>query len=171
MAQLQVADVHEEQDAGWVLDLLNLKDGQKLKTASSRRQIPVPAVLVDAGFVAYREQMRSRGETWLFPDLVQAVNGSRSGNWSKWWGRYARAVIGIEDPRKVFHSLRHSLKTACRAAQIPEEIHDALTGHSSGKVGRGYGSHPLPTLRRAINKIRYPKLTPPVGVWILGGED
>jgi hypothetical protein len=38
---------------------------------------------------------------------------------------------------------------------MSEEIHDALTGHSNGSVGRGYGGVPLSTKAEAINKINY----------------
>lgn len=161
MAQLRVADLYEDEAGGWVFNLLNLTESQSVKTASSRRLIPVPKVLIQAGLVEYHARVRASGADWMFPDLNEAVNGTRSGNWSKWWGRYAREVIGITDRRKVFHSLRHAFKTACRAAQVPEEIHDALTGHSSGKIGRSYGSQPLSALRKAIDKVKYAKLSTP----------
>ncbi len=38
---------------------------------------------------------------------------------------------------------------------MSEEVHDALTGHSNGSVGRGYGAVPLSTKAKAVNKIRY----------------
>src|SRR5437763_17084651 len=66
-----------------------------------------------------------------------AVSGQITGNWSKWWARYT-ADLGITNPRKVFHSFRHTFKRACRAARIEEELHDALTGHTSASVGRRY---------------------------------
>ena len=78
-----------------------------------------------------------------------------TGNWSKWWARYTDD-LGITDPRKVFHSFRHSFKDACRAARIGEELHDALTGHSSASVGRTYGTGmPLEVLAEAVAKISY----------------
>ena len=40
----------------------------------------------------------------------------------------------------MFHSFRHTFKRMCRDAKIGEELHDALTGHSGGGVGRGYGA-------------------------------
>ena len=80
----------------------------------------------------------------------------------EWWGRYARQKANIVDPRKVFHSFRHTFKDAYRACHIPEEVHDALTGHSGGGVGRSYvGLHyPLVPLVEAMKKLRYPGLPP-----------
>ena len=78
-----------------------------------------------------------------------------TGNWSKWWGRYTDG-LGITDPRKVFHSFRHAFKSACRAARIEEELHDALTGHTTASVGRRYGGGvPLEVLAEAIAKVSY----------------
>jgi len=60
------------------------------------------------------------------------------------------------DPRKVFHSFRHAFKDACRSARIEEELHDALTGHTSASVGRGYGNGvPLEVLAEEITKVSY----------------
>lgn len=64
--------------------------------------------------------------------------------------------IGITDPRKVFHCHRHTFKTLCREARIEEEIHDAITGHTSVSVGRGYGDYPIATMTEAIERIPDP---------------
>ncbi len=91
----------------------------------------------------------------MFPDLKPDVHGTLTGNFSKWWRRYARQV-GVTDPRKVFHSFRHAFKDACRAARVTEEVHDALTGHAGGGVGRSYGSGvPLEVLAEGVGKVRY----------------
>ena len=90
--------------------------------------------------------------------------GVLTGNWSKWWGRYLRNTVGIKDRRKVFHSFRHTFKDACREARIPQEAHDALTGHSEGtNQGSNYGSgqYPLSALTAAIADVCYAGLELP----------
>lgn len=96
----------------------------------------------------------------MWPELKPDSKGKLTGNWSKWWGRYAREEVGITDPRKVFHSFRHTFKDATRAAGIEEALSDALTGHSGGGVGRTYGrGYPIDKLTEAVARIRYPGLT------------
>jgi hypothetical protein len=93
----------------------------------------------------------------LFPKLVLNEYRQRTAKFSKWFSRYLRQTIGISDKRKTFHGFRHGFKEACRLAEIPKDIHDQLTGHSSSDVGDGYGGelYPLPPLYSAILKIEF----------------
>ena len=40
-------------------------------------------------------------------------------------------------------------------AGVQEEVHDAITGHLGGGVGRGYGGVPLASKAKAMAKVRY----------------
>lgn len=162
IALLRPQDMVEDPRHGWYFSINDIGEGKQLKTQSSRRNVPVHPVLVQAGLVAYRQAMV--GEEWLFPDLVPNVSGQRSGNWSKWWGRYARKELGL-DKLKVFHSFRHTFKTACRTASINQEVHEALTGHTPANVGGEYGLHPMSALRDAIDRIHYPGVAVPSPLW------
>ena len=143
LGQALVEDV-KQIDGVAVLEISDRSEGKKLKNAA-------------AGFLRYVEGVGTAGHTRLFPELKPDQWGGMTGNWSKWWGRYACEVIGITDERKVFHSLRHSFKDQCRACNIEEAVHDALTGHSGGGVGRSYGglTYPLSPLVAAINNLAY----------------
>ena len=46
-------------------------------------------------------------------------------------------------------------KEACRISGVSEEVHDALTGHSGGSVGRNYGGVPLDVKADAITALSY----------------
>ena len=48
--------------------------------------------------------------------------------------------INITDRRKVVHSIRHSVKQALRDVGCPNDVPDAIQGHSSGDVAEIYGS-------------------------------
>jgi integrase len=127
----------------------------KLKTKSSRRRVPLHPELVRGGFLAFVEEQRDAGHERLFPELRATSYGSLTAAWSKYWGRHSRE-LGLTDKRKTFHSFRHAFKDACRRAGLSEEIHDALTGHANGGVGRAYGlGVPLERLAEAVSKIGY----------------
>jgi len=136
---------------------------RRLKNVSSRRRVPVHPEVVRAGFMRYLESLRAAKATWVFPGLNPDCKGKRSGNWSKWWGRYRRAEVGIQGRLKPFHSFRHSFRDACREAEVPEEPTEALMGHESDKTGRGYGSgYSLKALDRFMRRISYPGVDIPV---------
>ena len=153
LGQLSASDVCRRDGIDYI-DINADGDGKSLKTRSSRREVPLHPELVRCGFLNHVERRRAVGGGFLFPDLKPDQHGVLTGNFSKWWGHHARGR-GIDDHRKVFHSFRHGFKQACRAAGIGEEVHDALTGHSGGGVGRSYGSVPLDVTAGEIEKVRY----------------
>lgn len=167
IGQARVADVVTV-DGELCLDINDLDEGKRVKTRSSRRTVPVHPELLRLGFKAYVNSLDANGH--LFPDLKEARWGKRTVGFSKWWGRWARD-LGITDRRKVFHSFRHAFKAACRRAGINEEMHDLLTGHSGGGVGRSYGraasqSHDLvKVLAGEIAKVSYAADLSKVPVW------
>jgi integrase len=153
------------------LDINDQSEGKSVKTASSRRTVPIHPELVRLGFQRYVAALDKGGR--LFPDLRQDQFDKWTGNFSKWWGRWARG-LGITDRRKVFHSFRHTFKAACRRGGIQEETHDLLTGHQGTGVGRSYGRAEyspelVKTLAKAMRKIGYSGAkVAAVGPWRVG---
>ena len=120
--------------------------------------------LVTLGFLDYVEDVQEThgDDAWLFPLIAPDTGGVKA--WSKWFGRYIREA-GITDRAKVYHSFRHNFKDALRAAGVGEEVHDALTGHSTrGEVSREYGTKDMTkrfgwrTLANAVAKLGHPGL-------------
>lgn len=158
ICQLLVSDVCQE-DGVWILSITPRDDNgnvvKYLKTATSKRKVPLHPRLIELGFVAFVNERRQAGEEQVFHELTP-YRGKMSPNWSKWWGRFLRAKVRISDSRKVFHSFRHTFKDACRKAIPDEEIRDRLVGHANGSVGRDYGGgHGLVDLAKWVAKISY----------------
>ncbi len=143
IAELRLQDLANDAETGvWHLDI-GTEGGRSIKTASSRRKVPLHPVLIEAGILEYREAVSKRsggeGTKPLWPDITTDSAGRRAGLWSKWFNRYLRTKAGITDSRKVFHSFRHSFKRSARDTKVSEEMHDAVTGHSSASVSGSYG--------------------------------
>jgi len=168
LCQLRPEDIYEEMyiDAAdtdrktWVLRITNAGEGQKVKNSGSVRRVPIHAELIARGFLAFVDGRR--GKPQLF-DLAPDENGRKGSAFGKWFNESLREVCGITDPKLVFHSFRHSFKDHCRTLEIAEEVSDALSGHSSGKVSRRYGglAYPLRPLVEAVKKYRVPGLVLP----------
>ncbi len=109
------------------------------KTSQSLRRVPLPATLLP--FLPRKIEGR------LFPGGPKAA--------SKRLNRFLNRV-GIADPRKVVHSLRHRAQDRLRAAGCPEDCRWAILGHEEETVAEGYGEgFPVKLLRRWIDKIGF----------------
>jgi integrase len=153
IAQLLVADVRVESDVLY-FDV-NKDEDKTLKTKTSRRRVPVHAMLLEIGFGEYVASLRAKGTKRLFPDLEPGADGYYSHNFSKWWGRYGKA-IGFHTPKTVFHSFRHNFHDALYAADESETAARQLMGHKDNSPHGGYGTGlPLQNLKEAIDRIDY----------------
>jgi integrase len=125
----KAADVSQDIATGhWTLAIHG-----KLKTRGSARTLPIHPALIRLGLLEF---VKAQGGGWLFP----AVATTKAANaWSNWWGRYLDK-LGLAGQRRGLHSLRHGFKDALRAADTPEDLNDALCGHSNGSVSRSYGA-------------------------------
>ena len=161
LGQALVRDIKKEQGVVY-LDINSEEGGKSLKTASSKRYVPIHPELVRCGFLKYVAERRKAAKdesARLFPGLKPDSKGILTVGFSKQFGYHLRVRLKITDKRKTFHSFRHTFKDACRAAGIENVISDALQGHSSGTVSGTYGSgYPLPILAAAMAKVHYPGL-------------
>jgi integrase len=109
------------------------------KTEQSLRRVPLPADLL--------------------PFLPSVINGplfqGDAGRASRILGKF-RDDIGITDPAKVTHSLRHRAQDRLRAAGCPEDVRWQLLGHEERTVAAGYGEgFPVPMLKEWIDRIGF----------------
>lgn len=152
LGRLQVEDVRTDRGITF-LDLTSAGT----KTTSSKRRVPIHKELVHLGFLAYVEERRKAKGGPLFPAL-KSKRSSPTEGWTSWWGRYCRSN-GIADPRKVFHSFRHTVKDGLRDSGVPFDIRSILQGHTVPGVGEGYGQgFALHVLAEAMDKLHYPGL-------------
>ncbi len=159
IGQLRVEDLKRDKAAGLYFDITNI-DGRSTKNPGAVRKVPVHPKLVALGLLQYVESVRSQGGQ-LFPLLKANKKGKHTATFSTGFGEFLRGKVKLLDTRKVFHSLRHTFKTATRAARIPIEIHDAITGHAPKGEGAKYGSTPLSVLADEMVRVKYPGLRIP----------
>lgn len=114
LAGLLREDVFEV-DGCWLVRVLeNATRG--VKTEHSNRTFPLHPVLVDLGFVEFVRSVPSGSA--LFADIPRSKLGPV--HWcQKAIGRHVRKVF--DDPKVVFHSLRHNFRDAAREANLPHD--------------------------------------------------
>jgi integrase len=131
-------------------------DTKRVKTEAGERFVPVHPELERLGFLRHWEAMKKAGRRRLFPDLSPGANGYYSDPFSKWFGRYLKAVATYT-PKTTFHSLRHNYRDALRDTEMSGEMVRDLGGWASGgSTSDDYGSWFTPErLYRAIQAVRY----------------
>lgn len=146
ICQLRAEDIFTSEDI-WCISV-NKDGGKALKTESSRRVIPIHEAILNDGFLDFVPK-----DGRLFPSAKPDAKGNPGGLVSRWFTRYRREV-GITSERKVFHSFRHTFITAAREV-MSEETYTKITGHSTGKVNRGYGKISIRKLKEAIDRVTF----------------
>ena len=159
ITRLRVSDFGEESGIPFIFIQEHLEDGHTLKTAGSRRRIPLhPRLRHDFGFSEYLHGLE--GEKFLFPIMNRSggYDGTIGFHFSKWFGRHMKTKL--ENHRKLsFHSFRHSYKVFGRTAGLEQGLLDYLQGHTTQSVSLNYGRdaynspYPLKTLYENILKI------------------
>ncbi|MCD2339685.1 site-specific integrase [Ideonella azotifigens] len=158
LAQLKASDVKKSPDGIWHLNILAAEDEEDgsrgVKTEGSRRLLPLHPDLVKRGFLDYASSLPTKGQ--LFPDLKPSPSGYFGANFGKRWAVYLKETVKLDSSVSPIHGFRHTFKTLSRDVGIPEDVHDAITGHAgTGGIARDYGSM---TLRRMAEELaKYPE--------------
>ncbi|RED53493.1 site-specific integrase [Aestuariispira insulae] len=152
--QLHVNDVRE-QDGILYLDMNTDSDDKTLKTAGSKRKIPVHPTLIELGFLKHVEKMRKAKNDRLFPEIKKGNDGYWSSPFSKHFSRFL-TVHKLKHNKISFHSFRHNFEDACREGGVSKDVMDAIQGHvETGMSGRYGSGHSLKVLNENMKKISY----------------
>jgi integrase len=133
LAQLSVSDL--DQVAGvWGIHITP-EALKRVKNKQSKRFVPMPARILEMGFLAYAGDVKAADFTDLFPGGSAAAKNGLGDRVSRWFNRtYLRKACGIQDTDVCFHSFRHTLLTAADRLGFSEAQAGALTGHAARSV-------------------------------------
>lgn len=141
-----------------------MKGPQSLKTskkASGVRTFPLPASLIELGFLDYLEWLTASGETALFPKLtLKSARKLLFPSIGEWWSSYLRGegALAVGGGRQPAREFRHTWTSAARASGIPRDAREYIQGHTAqhGTANEGYGE--MVSLGLAIDRLAYPGL-------------
>ena len=151
ICQLRVEDITPV-DGVLCFDI-NPEGDKRLKNETSRRKIPVHPKLQSLGLLQYLEVIKKKCDR-LFPLLQQhSVNGYGH-QLGKWFTTFNRRYI-TQDPKKTFHSIRHSVANELKQLKIPGEVISELLGHKVDSITMNrYGKRYRPeVLLEAIKQL------------------
>jgi len=151
-AQLACADFSEVD--GIPVVTITDEDGRRVKTSAARRTIPLHPELVRLGLLDHVDALRKRAIVRVWPELSAGRDGYGQGV-SRWFAHY-REKIGLG--RRDLHSLRHSVATRLREADVPEDVVQDLLGHARGtseSFKRYAKSASVKRLHAALSRLTY----------------
>lgn len=163
ICQLETGDVVEVDGVTCIrISESSADDGEirkQLKTEGSRRGVPLHSHLLslgDGGFMAYVAQQRAKGSRRLFPQVRQQYDQSAGAPVSQWFGRWKKRK-GITSPRKVLHSMRHTVSTRLKDLDVQEATIAEIVGHENQNITTGrYGKKlAVGRLRDAIELLNF----------------
>ena len=116
-------------------------DQRLLKTAASKRLVPVHPELERIGFLDFAQARRTDQFKRLFPELTK-YQGKVSHMAVKWFSKLKRS-LGFKHREHVFHSFRHTFISKLRDSLAPDYSIKLLVGHATGSVTHDvYGTPP-----------------------------
>lgn len=133
LCQLYKEDIIEV-DGVWCINI-NRNQDKAIKNDDSVRMIPLHETVIRSGFLTYIQNLTTPR---LWPNLEKvekyADAKEEEGRYSKEFSRWYRTKINrsyiTNDPKKVFHSFRHTAAVSLIRAQVPGEYIAALLGHT-----------------------------------------
>jgi integrase len=170
-AQMHLDDLKCTNKGTWYLNIVATVDDDEpsdpaaslktLKTATSRRKIPLHPELIKIGFLQFVEQRKNAsGGPRLFPDLKADKYGNHASYALKRFREtYLPAAIKME-ARQSFYSFRHSWRDALRRIDAQPATLQALGAWSQGKLtSDAYGDAGDPDYQvQFIEKVSFPGL-------------
>ncbi len=168
VCQLTVDNVCKTNGGTWYLEVDAPVDGSEdavmksVKTATSRRKVPIHPELIEIGLLdLYRRRRKNRDfDPWLLPGLKPDRYGNRASYaLRRFRETFLPAAIELE-ARQAFYSFRHSFRDALRRCDAPPATLQAIGGWSQGALtSDSYGDKFDPDhQRRWIEKVKFPGL-------------
>lgn len=163
VCQLTTNDVGKTKDGIWYVDVED-SDGEvvkTIKTANSRRRIPLHPELLKIGFLSFVETRRKAKHD---PYILPGLKGDGYSNRARYALRrfnenFLPNTVKLDDRQSVY-SLRHSFRDALRRVDASPSALKALGGWSQGNlISDNYGDQfDLSLQVKWIEKVAYPGL-------------
>jgi integrase len=127
IAQLQVADIVQENGIWCFRFTDDEEQKQRLKNESSRRIIPIHSRLIELGFL---DLVKKAGTGRIFPKLSYQPKHGYGRGINRWFNESLLPKLGIKSPSLVFHSIRHTVALQLRNNKVSEATLKDILGHS-----------------------------------------
>lgn len=129
IAQLLAEDIQQEEGVWGFRVRPSKAKGKSVKNDASKRFVPFAQPILDAGILAYLDDLKDYGHARLFPNLPRKDDGGFGAYLSKQFSAYLKKECGITDLGLGFHGFRHTFATRLNRKGATLEDIAPITGH------------------------------------------
>lgn len=127
-------------------DISEKHPDQHIKNIASPRQVPIHPILAQLGFIDFLIGIKKQNAPRPWMHLVARRDGYGQ-SFQRWFSRFKNDEV-TTDPKKVFHSLRHTFTNNLKQNGVAESVIAGLVGHSRqsmtfDRYGKPYEPKPL----------------------------
>ncbi|PSW06775.1 site-specific integrase [Photobacterium lipolyticum] len=154
--QLRVEDICE-QDGMTCIRVSSEGVGQRVKTDSSYRLVPVHAKILSWGFQDYVSELKQAGQTQIFSYIPLGENKDWSRQYCQQLARLQNKIGMKAGQRPTAYSFRHTFVDELKQQEVDENIVAQIVGHKNQKITLGrYGKkYKLSVLKKYLAVINY----------------
>lgn len=129
ICQLDTADIKLIDDI-WCIDINDIGQDKRLKSASAKRLVPLHPELIKRGFLHYAQTRYENKQQKLFNFRATGVNKDWSARFINRFGKVLDDLGFMPSHRPTLHSLRHTFIDELQQIGIAENLVADLVGHT-----------------------------------------
>ena len=161
ICQIRLNDIKTEKNIDYI-QITDNGETQSVKNYASTRRVPIHPILKELGLMEQIKFAKKQKQDRLFYSLTYSTKNRYAGSMSNAFRYYMDKVIKIKNPKKVFHSFRHTARGTYINYGVSEEFVNILCGWEGIGAGAKNYLHrekvDIKKLDKAIRKLKYPEV-------------
>jgi integrase len=133
ICQLCTADIKLIDDI-WCIDINDIGQDKRLKSASAKRLVPLHPELIKRGFLHYAQTRYENKQQKLFNFRATGVNKDWSARFVNRFGKVLDDLGFMPSYRPTLHSLRHTFIDELQQSGLAENLVADLVGHTKSNL-------------------------------------
>lgn len=133
ICQLDTADIKLIEGV-WCLDINDIGQDKRLKSASAKRLVPLHPELIKRGFLHYAQTRYENKQPKLFNFRATGVNKDWSARFVNRFGKVLDDLGFMPSQRPTLHSFRHTFIDELQQSGIAENLVADLVGHTKSNL-------------------------------------
>lgn len=161
ICQLRINDFKCEKNIDYFC-ITNDGEKQSVKNFASERRVPIHPILKKLGLMEQVKFAKQQKQDRVFYSLKYTEKNKYAGSMSNAFRYYLDHTVEIKNPKKVFHSFRHTARTRFINNNVSEETVNILCGWEGVGAGAKNYLHrekvDIKKLYKSMEKLKYPEI-------------